>query len=51
MPLQLQKTSRGFSQGYHFSSLKQIDFKRASGMIRFFAGNCLSGLGLVMKEP
>jgi len=31
--------------------LKQIDFKRASGMIKFYAGNCLSGLWIVMKEP
>jgi len=31
--------------------LKQIDFKRASGMIQFYAGNCLSGLWIVIKEP
>jgi hypothetical protein len=31
--------------------LKQIDAKRASGMIKFFAGSCLSGLGIVVKKP
>jgi len=31
--------------------LKQIDFKGASGMIKFLTGNCLSGLGIVLKEP
>jgi len=31
--------------------LKQIDFKGASGMIKFLAGSCLSGLGIVLKEP
>jgi hypothetical protein len=31
--------------------LKQIDFKRASGMIKFCAGNYLSRLWIVMKEP
>ena len=31
--------------------LKQIDFKGTSGMIKFFAGSCLSGLGIVLKEP
>jgi len=31
--------------------LKQIDFKGASGMIKFLAGSCLNGLGTVLKEP
>jgi len=31
--------------------LKQIDSKGASGMIKFLAGSCLSGLGIVLKEP
>jgi len=31
--------------------LKQIIFKGASGMIKFLAGSCLSGLGIVLKEP
>jgi len=31
--------------------MKQIDFKQATGMIKFCTGNCLSGLGIVMKEP
>jgi len=31
--------------------LKKIDFKIASGMIQFLAGSCLSGLGIVLKEP
>jgi len=35
----------------HFRFLKQIDFKGASGMIKFLAGSCLSGLGIVLKEP
>jgi len=35
------------SRIFHF----RIDFKRASNMIKFCAGNCLSGLGLVIKEP
>ena len=30
---------------------KKIDFKGASGMIKFLAGSCLSGLGIVLKEP
>jgi hypothetical protein len=25
--------------------------ERASGMIKFLAGSCLSGLGIVLKEP
>jgi hypothetical protein len=38
---------------FHFrnSPLKQIDFKGASGMIKFLDGSCLSGLGIVLKEP
>jgi len=31
--------------------LKQIDFKEASGMIKFLTGSCLSELGIVLKEP
>jgi hypothetical protein len=31
--------------------LKQIDIKGASGMNIFFAGSCLSGGGIVLKEP
>jgi len=31
--------------------LNQIDFKGASGMIKFLTGSCLSGLGIVLKEP
>jgi len=31
--------------------LRQIDFKGASGMIKFLAESCLSGLGIVLKEP
>jgi hypothetical protein len=33
-----------------FNPLKQIDFKGASGMIKFLAGSCLSELGIVLKE-
>jgi hypothetical protein len=40
-----------FLSSQQFSSLQQIDFKRASGMIKFCTENCLSGLGHVMKEP
>jgi len=29
----------------------QINFKKASGMIKFLTGSCLSGLGIVLKEP
>jgi hypothetical protein len=36
---------------YNSLSLKHIDFKRASGMIKFLTGSCLSGLGIVMKKP
>jgi hypothetical protein len=25
--------------------------ERASGIIKFLAGSCLSGLGIVLKEP
>jgi hypothetical protein len=28
-----------------------IRFKVASGMIKFLAGSCLSGLGIVLKKP
>jgi len=28
-----------------------MDFKGASGMIKFLAGSCLGGLGIVLKEP
>jgi hypothetical protein len=31
--------------------LEMIRFKGASGMIKFLAGSCLSGLGIVLKEP
>jgi hypothetical protein len=31
--------------------LKRIDVKGASGMIKFFAGSCLSGLEIVVKKP
>jgi len=31
--------------------LKQVDFKGASGMIKFLAGSCLNELGIVLKEP
>jgi hypothetical protein len=31
--------------------MKKADFKPASGVIKFFPGNCLSGLKIVMKEP
>jgi len=31
--------------------LKQINLKGASGMIQFLTGSCLSGLGIVLKEP
>jgi hypothetical protein len=31
--------------------LKQIDAKKASGIIKFLTGSCLSGLGIVLKEP
>ena len=30
---------------------KQIDIKEASGMIKFLTGSCLSGFGIVLKEP
>jgi|GEM_PF-1613942 len=33
------------------SLLKQVELKGASGMIKFLAGSCLSGLGIVLKEP
>jgi hypothetical protein len=33
-----------------FNTLKKAAFQRASGMIKFLAGSCLSGLGIVMKE-
>jgi ribosomal protein L11 len=33
------------------SMLKYVDVKRASGMIKFLAGSCLSVLGIVLKEP
>jgi hypothetical protein len=49
---------------YHWSSLSASDFalrdttgqdspnkKGASGIIKFLAGSCLSGLGIVLKEP
>jgi hypothetical protein len=32
-------------------SYKKIDFKGASGIMKFLAGSCLSGLGVVLKEP
>jgi hypothetical protein len=35
----------------YYRPLKQIDFKGASGVIKFFTGNCLSELGIVLKEP
>jgi len=31
--------------------LKKIYVKGASGMIKIFAGSCLSGLEIVMKKP
>jgi len=31
--------------------MKQINLKRASGMIKFLAGSCLSELGIALKEP
>ena len=31
--------------------LKRIDFRGASGVIKFLAESCLSGLGIVLKEP
>jgi hypothetical protein len=31
--------------------LKHIDLQGASGTIKFLTGSCLSGLGLVLKEP
>jgi len=31
--------------------LKQIDFRGASGIIKFLVGSCLSELGTVLKEP
>jgi len=31
--------------------LKQVELKGASGMIKFWTGSCLSGLGIVLKEP
>jgi len=34
-----------------FSPLKQTHFKGASDIIKFLAGSCLSGLGIVLKEP
>jgi hypothetical protein len=33
---------------FSFSYTQQ---ERASGMIKFLAGSCLSGLGIVLKEP
>jgi hypothetical protein len=32
-------------------SLGQIDLNGASGVIKFLTGNCLTGLGIVLKEP
>jgi hypothetical protein len=34
-----------------FSPFIQINFKGASGVIIFLTGSCLSGLGIVLKEP
>jgi hypothetical protein len=31
--------------------LKKIDVNEASGMNKFLAGSCLSGLGFVLKKP
>jgi hypothetical protein len=31
--------------------LKQLESKGASGIFKFFAGSCLSELGIVLKEP
>jgi hypothetical protein len=28
-----------------------INFKGASGIFKFLAGSCVSGLGIVLKEP
>jgi hypothetical protein len=30
---------------------EQIGFNGASGMVKFLAGSCLSGLGIALKEP
>ncbi len=38
-------------KGKYFYLLKQVCLKRASGMIKFLAESCLSGLGIVLKEP
>ena len=36
----------------HWSSLSvSIQQERASGMIKFLTGSCLSGLEIVLKEP
>ena len=46
-----QKSS--FLDGHYldFNSFIHINFNGASGVIKFLTGNCLSGLGIVMKEP
>jgi hypothetical protein len=36
------------SSVFSFSYAQQ---ERTSGMIKFLAGSCLSGLGIVLKEP
>jgi len=31
--------------------MRQVESYGASGMIKFLTGSCLSGLGIVLKEP
>jgi hypothetical protein len=35
----------------YFETREENRFKLSSGVIKFSAGNCLSGLNIVMKEP
>ena len=37
--------------GSSLAPLKHVDFKGASGVIKFLTGSCLSGLGIVLKDP
>jgi len=52
-PLKLQQATgnSNLNKKQWFDPLKQIDFKGASGMIKFLAVSCLSKLGILLKEP
>ena len=40
-----------FKKGDESSFNNKFGSKRALSVIKFYSGNCLSGLGIVMKEP